>query len=55
MTPLATRFWTGVSEWTEAIADKIRTWYTGNGQTYALHLLIYAFILYLSISGGKLL
>ncbi len=55
MTPLATRFWTGVSEWNEAIADKIRTWYTGNGQTYALHLLIYAFILYLSISGGKLL
>ncbi len=55
MTPLATRFWTEVSEWSEAIADKIRTWYTGNGQTYALHLLIYAFILYLSISGGKLL
>jgi formate hydrogenlyase subunit 3/multisubunit Na+/H+ antiporter MnhD subunit len=55
MTPLATRFWSGVSEWSEAIADKIRTWYTGNGQTYALHLLIYAIILYFSISGGKLL
>ena len=55
VTPLATRFWTGVSEWSEAIADKLRTWYTGNGQTYALHLLIYALILYLSISGGKIL
>jgi NADH:ubiquinone oxidoreductase subunit 5 (subunit L)/multisubunit Na+/H+ antiporter MnhA subunit len=55
VTPLATRFWTGVSEWSEALADKLRTWYTGNGQTYALHLLIYALILYLSISGGKIL
>ncbi len=55
VTPLASRFWAGVSEWSEAIADKIRTWYTGNGQTYALHLLIYAIILYFSISGGKLL
>jgi formate hydrogenlyase subunit 3/multisubunit Na+/H+ antiporter MnhD subunit len=53
--PLATRFWNGVSEWAEAIADKMRTWYTGNGQTYALHLLLYAFVLYLLISGGKLL
>ena len=55
MTPLATRFWTGVSDWTGAIADKLRTWYTGNGQTYAMHLLIYAFVLYLLISGGKIL
>ncbi|PKP05045.1 MAG: NADH-quinone oxidoreductase subunit F [Bacteroidetes bacterium HGW-Bacteroidetes-6] len=55
MTPLATRFWTSLSSGIEAIADKVRTWYTGNGQTYALHLLIYAFVLYLTISGGKLL
>ncbi len=55
MTPLATRFWNEVSAWSDAIADKVRSWYTGNGQTYALHLLIYAIILYLWLSGGKLL
>ncbi|MFB6342973.1 proton-conducting transporter membrane subunit [Saccharicrinis sp. FJH62] len=55
MTPLASRFWEAVSECSDAIADKIRTWYTGNGQTYALHMLIYAIILYFSFSGGKLL
>ncbi|MCB2220661.1 MAG: NADH-quinone oxidoreductase subunit F [Bacteroidetes bacterium] len=55
MTPLATRFWTGVSDWSMAIADKMRSWYTGNGQTYAMHLLLYAFVLYLLISGGKIL
>ncbi|PLW92700.1 MAG: NADH-quinone oxidoreductase subunit F [Marinilabiliales bacterium] len=55
VTPLATRFWERLSDIFTAIADKFRTWYTGNGQTYALHLLIYAFILYIAISGGKLL
>lgn len=55
MTPLATRFWSGVADWSAALADKLRSWYTGNGQTYAMHLLIYAFVLYLLISGGKLL
>ncbi|MCB0821235.1 MAG: hypothetical protein KDC09_00960 [Bacteroidales bacterium] len=55
MTPLATQFWTGISDWSTAIADKVRSWYTGNGQTYAMHLLLYAFVLYLLISGGKIL
>ena len=50
ITPLATRFWESTGETISAIADKVRTWYTGNGQTYALHLLIYAFVLYLTIS-----
>ncbi len=53
--PLATKFWTGLSNLCEAIADKIRFWYNGDGQVYAIHLLVYAFIVYLSLFGGNIL
>ncbi|MBN2601007.1 MAG: hypothetical protein JXR87_03325 [Candidatus Marinimicrobia bacterium] len=49
--PLATRFWTAVSEWTQSLAALFRQIYTGNGQTYALHIILYVVVLYF-ISGG---
>lgn len=46
LTPLVKRFWSGVSEWTNATAQVFRQLYTGNGQTYALFILIFGLILY---------
>jgi formate hydrogenlyase subunit 3/multisubunit Na+/H+ antiporter MnhD subunit len=53
--PLATKFWTAVSNFCEAVADKVRSWYNGDGQVYAIHLLVYALIVYLSLFGGSIL
>ncbi|MGQ9846179.1 MAG: proton-conducting transporter transmembrane domain-containing protein [Bacteroidales bacterium] len=53
--PLASKFWTGLSNLCEAIADKVRTWYNGDGQVYAIHLLVYAIMVYLSLFGGNIL
>ncbi|NSW44850.1 MAG: NADH-quinone oxidoreductase subunit F [Bacteroidales bacterium] len=53
--PLATKFWNGLSNLCEAIADKVRSWYNGDGQVYAIHLLVYALIVYLSLFGGNIL
>jgi len=50
--PLATRFWSAVSEWTQSLAALFRQIYTGNGQTYALHIILYVVVLYF-ISGGR--
>ncbi|MBT6994416.1 MAG: hypothetical protein HN952_05610 [Candidatus Cloacimonetes bacterium] len=44
--PLATKFWNAVAEIFHSIAASIRQIYTGNGQTYALHILMYLVILY---------
>lgn len=49
--PLVTRFWTGVNEFTNSIASVFRRIYSGNGQTYALHIILTVFILYF-ISGS---
>lgn len=53
--PLATKFWTATSNFCEAVADKVRSWYNGDGQVYAIHLLVYALIVYLSLFGGTIL
>ena len=45
----ATRFWGGVMEWTHSIAAAFRHIYTGNGQTYALHILIYIVVIYVIV------
>ncbi len=45
--PLATRFWNSVAEWTHSLAAMFRTIYTGNGQTYALHIVLFLLVLYL--------
>ena len=50
--PKVTAFWNGVTEWFHTIGHTLRTIYTGNGQTYVLHILIFVIISYL-ILGGK--
>ncbi|MDP8221690.1 MAG: proton-conducting transporter membrane subunit, partial [Candidatus Stygibacter frigidus] len=41
-----TNFWNGVAEWFHSVSATVRNIYTGNGQTYALHIIIYIVILY---------
>ncbi len=50
--PKVTQFWKGVSEWLHTIGHTLRTIYTGNAQTYVLHILLFIIISYLII-GGK--
>lgn len=46
--PLATGFWNDVAEWSHSLAAALRrTLYTGNGQTYALHIVLFVLVLYL--------
>jgi NADH:ubiquinone oxidoreductase subunit 5 (subunit L)/multisubunit Na+/H+ antiporter MnhA subunit len=49
--PRATAFWSGVSEWSHTLAGALRVLYTGNGQTYALFIMIYLVGIYF-IAGG---
>ena len=51
--PYATTFWKMVSEWTNSLAASFRQIYSGNGQTYILHIVLYFVILYFLI-GGKI-
>ncbi len=39
--PLVTLFWNGVTDTLHAGADFVRRFYTGNGQTYAFHFIIF--------------
>ncbi len=48
----AISFWDGVAEWAHSLAAAVRHIYTGNGQTYALHILLYIVVLY-NILGVK--
>lgn len=48
--PNVTRFWSGVNNTTHALANSIRKVYSGNGQTYIMHILLYIIIVYLIIS-----
>jgi len=50
VTPLAGRFWHRVAEVTGSIGGAARRIYTGNGQTYALHILLFVTILYFLIA-----
>jgi formate hydrogenlyase subunit 3/multisubunit Na+/H+ antiporter MnhD subunit len=51
--PLVTRFWETVVELLHSAADILRRFYTGNGQTYAIHLLGFVIIVYVLWMGGK--
>ncbi|MBU0656150.1 MAG: NADH-quinone oxidoreductase subunit F [Gammaproteobacteria bacterium] len=51
--PLVTIFWETVSELLHSAADILRRFYTGNGQTYAIHLLGFVIIVYMLWMGGK--
>ena len=49
--PLVRRFWGGVGEWSTAAAEAMRQIYTGNAQTYAIFIFIFALLLYLVKKG----
>jgi len=49
VTPLATRFWSAVAEGVHSLAGAIRRIYTGNGQTYALHIMLFLLAFYLLV------
>jgi len=49
--PRATAFWNAVVESSHTLAGALRVFYNGNGQTYALFILIYLVALYM-VNGG---
>jgi NADH:ubiquinone oxidoreductase subunit 5 (subunit L)/multisubunit Na+/H+ antiporter MnhA subunit len=49
--PRATAFWNNINEWSHSMASSLRIFYTGNGQTYALFILMYFVAMYL-VNGG---
>ena len=49
--PYAIRFWHAVSEWTTSTALALRTLYTGNAQTYLMHIFILGMMLFLILKG----
>jgi formate hydrogenlyase subunit 3/multisubunit Na+/H+ antiporter MnhD subunit len=49
--PLVTRFWDTVAESLHTSADLMRRLYTGDGQTYAIHLIGFVVAVYLLSSG----
>ncbi|MCG6967003.1 MAG: hypothetical protein LJE59_10850 [Chromatiaceae bacterium] len=49
--PRATAFWNGVAEWSHSMGTGLRIFYTGNGQTYALYILLYVVTLYFAVGG----
>ena len=52
--PRATAFWQGLSEWSHSIAASARVFYTGNGQTYALFILMFFIIVFIFAGGLSL-
>ncbi|HYQ70835.1 MAG TPA: proton-conducting transporter membrane subunit, partial [Gammaproteobacteria bacterium] len=49
--PRATAFWNSTAEWSHSLAAAMRVFYNGNGQTYALLILMFLVALYL-VNGG---
>jgi formate hydrogenlyase subunit 3/multisubunit Na+/H+ antiporter MnhD subunit len=45
--PLVTLFWSSITDLLHTAGDLARRFYTGNGQTYAFHLLAFVMIVYL--------
>ncbi len=50
--PAVNRFWNGVSEGVHSIAKAFDNIYSGNGQTYALHVLLYVVVVYFIMRGS---
>jgi len=50
--PFVTRFWQAITDLLHTSADILRRIYTGNGQTYAIHLLGFVVVVYLLWMGG---
>ncbi len=51
--PRATAFWNAAVEWSHTLGSSLRVFYNGNGQTYALLILIY-FVAMVLFNGGLL-
>jgi formate hydrogenlyase subunit 3/multisubunit Na+/H+ antiporter MnhD subunit len=49
--PVATAFWHGLGGATTSFAQRVRTIYTGNAQTYNLYILYYFIVLYVACGG----
>ncbi|MCK4676404.1 MAG: NADH-quinone oxidoreductase subunit F, partial [Gammaproteobacteria bacterium] len=49
--PRATAFWNAVTEWSHSLASTLRIFYNGNGQTYALFVIMYFVTMFL-VNGG---
>lgn len=49
---VAEKFWEWISDTVHTISDQARRVYTGNGQTYALHILIFMIVIYMFVMGG---
>lgn len=45
--PLVTWFWESLTDILHSLAEVLRRFYTGNGQTYAIHLLAFVVLVYL--------
>ena len=52
--PRATAFWNAAVEWSHTLASSLRIFYNGNGQTYALFILMYFVAMFLLNGGLKL-
>ncbi len=50
--PVATMFWTTVTDVLHGAADIGRRWYTGNGQAYAIHFLIFVLVAFMFKAGA---
>lgn len=50
--PGITRFWEWVSEHVTALGDSLRKVYSGNGQTYVFHIVLFIVVVYLFSNGG---
>ena len=49
--PRATAFWGALNEWAHTLAATLRALYTGNGQTYALFILLFFIVVYFTNRG----
>ena len=49
--PRATSFWNAVVEWSHTLGSSLRVFYNGNGQTYALFILMF-FVAMVLVNGG---
>ncbi|MEN8228080.1 MAG: proton-conducting transporter membrane subunit [Bacteroidota bacterium] len=45
--PVVTEFWNGVHAISHQVADNTRRIYSGNGQTYVVHILLYMVVIYM--------
>ena len=50
--PGITRFWDWITEHVAALGDSLRKIYSGNGQTYVFHIILFVIVVYLFSNGG---